>query len=293
MTDDSLWTQQLPVLTLNAKDANWSLLSAAGSIQSISAVTDKAGNQWCYAIVTAGDNLWLNGPTPSIADWQPISSGSFQQVSAGLNSAGQPVSDSVLTSGQLWEENPALGSILANDFVQLSGIGGLPSTFLSVQAGGPDTMFGIASDETVWEHSPNGNKQLSSILLASQLSATQTPTGGDEVFMTLIDSTLFEYSLGRQHLRRAARLRRPGDLDAGVRFSSGEPGKPSSSLALRAGVGTPTRSASEPARASLPVRRVPNARPAVKLQAAGETKDFAKAPRLACAPGPWRRGCGG
>ena len=70
----------------------------------------------------------------------------------------------------------------------------LPSSFLSVQAGGPDKVFGVAADHTVWEHSASGNKQLSSTVLATQLSATQTPSGNDEVFMTLIDGEFWEYS---------------------------------------------------------------------------------------------------
>ena len=70
----------------------------------------------------------------------------------------------------------------------------LPATFSSVTAGGPDTVFGIASDGTVWEHNPAGNKQLSSTFLATQLSAAQTQQGADEVFMTLIDGSFWEYS---------------------------------------------------------------------------------------------------
>ncbi len=191
MLDGSLWEQT----TSFGLNTGWVELSGPSTIQSISAVTDKSGNEWCYAIVTSGSNLWLHGPAALASDWQQISTAAFTQVSAGLNSSGQAVAYGLLTSGQVWEQNPAFGPVgLNSGFRQLSGIGGLPSTFLSVQAGGPDTMFGIASDETVWEHSPNGNKQLSSILLASQLSATQTATGNDEVFMTLIDSSLFEYS---------------------------------------------------------------------------------------------------
>ena len=190
LTDDSLWEEPV-AFGLNT---GWVELSPAGTIQSISAVTDKSGEEWCYAIVTTGNNLWLHGPAfPS--GWQQLSNGSFQQVSAGLNSSGQAVSYSVLTGGQVWEQNPAFGAPgLNSGFRQLSAIGGLPSTFQSVQAAGPDAMFGIAADGTVWEHSPSGNQQISPILLASQLSATATPSGTDEVFMTLIDSSFWEYS---------------------------------------------------------------------------------------------------
>jgi hypothetical protein len=77
---------------------------------------------------------------------------------------------------------------------QLSGMNGLPASFLSAAAGGPDTVFAIAADHMVWEQSPAGDVQLSSILLANQLSATQTQQGVDEAFMTLTDGSFWEYS---------------------------------------------------------------------------------------------------
>ncbi len=190
LTDNSLWEEH-DSFGLNT---GWASLSPAGTILSISAVTDVSGNEWCYAIVATGHNLWLHGPAfPS--GWQEISNGSFQQISAGLNSAGQEIVYGVLTNEQLWEQNPAFGPIgLNTGLEQLSGMNGLPASFLSVQAGGPDKVFGIAADRTVWEHSPGGNVQLSPILLATQLSATETPAGADEVFMTLIDGEFWEYS---------------------------------------------------------------------------------------------------
>ena len=173
-------------------NSGWRLLSGPGSIQSISAVTDAAGNDVVYAIVTTSRNLWEHSP---VLGWQQLSTGAFAQVSAGLNAAGQEVSYSVLTNGQLYEQDPAFGPMGVNtQFHLLSGMSGLPASFLSVAAGGPDVAFGIAADHTVWEHSPSGNKQLSAILTATQLSATQTQQGIDEVFMTLTDGSFWEYS---------------------------------------------------------------------------------------------------
>ena len=75
-------------------------------------------------------------------------------MSAGLNGAGQEVAYAIVSSGAVYEHNTALGPIgLNTDFVLLSGVNGLPSSFLSVQAGGPDKVFGVAADQTVWEHS--------------------------------------------------------------------------------------------------------------------------------------------
>ena len=62
------------------------------------------------------------------------------------------------------------------------------------RGGGRAGRVGIAADHTVWEHSPSGNKQLSALLTATQLSATQTQQGIDEVFMTLTDGSFWEYS---------------------------------------------------------------------------------------------------
>jgi hypothetical protein len=173
-------------------DTGLSLLSPAGTIKYISAVTDGAGNDNVYAI-TSDNNLWVHNPQ----QWLHISTGSFQQISAGLNSANQAIVYGVLTNGTLWEQNPAFGPIgLNTGWRQLSGMNGLPPSFLSVQAGGQDHMFAIAADKTIWEHTPTTNTHVSVALEASQLSATETPSGVDEVFMRLIDGTFWEYSLG-------------------------------------------------------------------------------------------------
>ncbi len=195
LTDHSLWEEHV-AFGLNT---GWAELSTAGSIQSVSAVTDVTGSEWCYAIVqTPGfaGTLWLHGPAfPS--GWQELSSGSFQQISAGLNSSGQEIVYGVLSNSQLWEQDQAFGPLgLNSGFEQLSGMGSpaLPTSFLSVQAGGPDKVFGIAADRTIWEHSPSGNMQLSPIYQVEQLSATQTLSGADEVFMALTDGNFVEYS---------------------------------------------------------------------------------------------------
>jgi hypothetical protein len=171
------------------------LLSPAGTIQSISAVTDRAGNDVVYAIAASGNNLWEHSPAFSGDGWQKLSTGAFAQVSAGLNASGQAVAYGVLTNHQLWEQNPMFGPTgVDRQFRQLSGMNGLPASFLSVAAGNADVVFGVAADHTVWEHSPPGNIQLSSMLLANQLSATQMQPGLEEVFMALTDGSFWEFS---------------------------------------------------------------------------------------------------
>jgi len=175
-------------------NTGFTLLSPAGTIKYISAITDASTVDNVYAIVTQNNNLWQHTSTRG---WQQLSTGSFQQVSAGLNSAGQADVYAVLTNSQLWEQNPAFGPIGLNSaWLQLSGFNNLPTSFSSVTAGGADKAFAITSspDQTIWEHTPTSNSQLSTGLKAAQLSATQTPTGVDEVFATLIDGSFWEYS---------------------------------------------------------------------------------------------------
>ena len=82
-------------------DTGWQLLSAPGTVESISAITDHSGNDVVYAIWMGSNNLYEHSPAFSGNGWQQLSTGSFAQVSAGLNASGQAVSYSVLTNGQL------------------------------------------------------------------------------------------------------------------------------------------------------------------------------------------------
>ncbi len=189
--EDSQFNGILPI-SPGGLDKGLTLLSPAGTIESVSAVTDQSGVVNCYAIVTTGNNLWLNR---SNVGWTQLSTGSFQQVSAGLNAAGQALLYSVLSNSQLWEQNPAFGPIgLNTGFQMLSGMNNLPPSFLSATAGGRDRLFAIAADDTVWEHNPAGNTHVSAAFTATQLSATQSTAGADEAFLTLTDGSFWEYS---------------------------------------------------------------------------------------------------
>jgi hypothetical protein len=170
LTNGSLWEQS----HTRSLDAGWGELSGNGTIKYISAITDAAGNDHVYVIVTRQvgplytNTLWEHIPT----GWRQDSSGAFSSVSAGLNSAGQAVAYAILTNGSLWEQNPAFGTIgLDLGWNELSGVNNLPMSFRSVQAAGPDEVFGIAQDQNTWEHTPTANTELTHGLLASQLRA--------------------------------------------------------------------------------------------------------------------------
>ena len=111
-------------------------------------------------------------------------------------STGQAVVYGVLGDGSVWDQNPAFGTVgLDAGWQELSGTGGAPASFLSVTAGAPDKVFGVAEDQTLWEHSDSGWVQLS-IGSFANLSARQTASGADEVFGTLTDGSLWEFSNG-------------------------------------------------------------------------------------------------
>ena len=92
-----------PVFTLNTDNSlveqfgsSKILLSPAGTILSISSVTDSTGQADVFA-VTSDHHLWEYTP----GSWTMLSSGSFQQLSAATNKAGNAVVFAVLTDNSL------------------------------------------------------------------------------------------------------------------------------------------------------------------------------------------------
>ena len=71
---------------LEQATAGQTLLSPAGTILSISAVTDSSSQSDVFA-VTSDSHLWED----NTSGWSLLSTGSFQQLSAATNSAGHAV----------------------------------------------------------------------------------------------------------------------------------------------------------------------------------------------------------
>ena len=113
------------------------LLSPAGTIAAVSAVTDASGGTDVYAITTAGHTLWEH----TSAGWAEISAGYFQQISAATNSAGNAVVFGILGAGagpnanSLWEDS----SLNPGGWAMLSPGG----TILSISAGLNDDVYAI------------------------------------------------------------------------------------------------------------------------------------------------------
>jgi hypothetical protein len=162
----------------------WQELSGAGTIQSVSAVGTAQG-ETAYAITTLGHNLWRHTADGA---WAQLSTGSFLQVSAGRNEAGQATVVGLLADSSVWEFN--------GGWLQLSGMGGAPAAFLSVAGSLQNHVEAIAADHTLWEHTSAGWTQLSNGTLFNQVSGTVTPAGTDEVFATLADGSLWEFQSG-------------------------------------------------------------------------------------------------
>ena len=113
-----------------------------------------------------------------------LSVGSFRQVSAGLNGAGQAEVFAVLTDDSLWENSPSI----PGGWRLLSPSG----TILSISAGPTDEVFAITSDSHLWEYSASGWSFLSSGSFAS-VNAGANPEGEGDVFATLKDTSLWDY----------------------------------------------------------------------------------------------------
>ena len=160
--------------------AGGTLLSPAGTILSISAVTDAAGGDDVYAI-TAGRTLWEHTP----AGWQMLSAGSFQQVSAGLNTAGQAEVFAVLSDNSLWENNPAF----TGGWMELLAGG----SALSVSTGAADNAFVVLANHQL-EQFQSGTGTLLSVGNFDQISGTQNSAGQGELFAVLADASLWEYN---------------------------------------------------------------------------------------------------
>jgi uncharacterized protein (TIGR03118 family) len=174
-------------LTQNDTGGGSQLLSPAGTIQSISAVTDGGALHDVFAI-TADRHLWEHTP----AGWSLLSTGAFQQISAATNSSGAAVVFAVLTDNSLWENNPAFGG---SGWKNLSPAGTILSVSAVTDQAGDDVAFAITAGRTLWEHSPalpgNGWTELSSGSF-QQVSAGRNAAGQAVVFGVLTDDSLWE-----------------------------------------------------------------------------------------------------
>ena len=190
LKDGSLW-QQDPAIGGVGVNAGWTKLSPAGTIASVSAVTGQSGNPTVYAIVT-DDTLWEHSAALGGDGWAQISTGSYQAVGAGLDGSGQAMVYGTLVNGALWEQDSANAAGLNVGWTKLSGVGGAPAAFLGAAAGAADTVFAIASDNTLWQDTGSGFQQISTAGFA-QVSSSETASQ-DLAFGALTDGAFWEYS---------------------------------------------------------------------------------------------------
>jgi V8-like Glu-specific endopeptidase len=164
--------------------AGWQELSPAGTILSISAITDAQGNDDVFA-VTADSHLWEHTP----AGWAMLSSGSFQQLSAATNKSGNAVVFAVLTDDSLWEYS----SQSAGGWARLSPAGTVLSISAITDASGNDDVYAVTADHHLWEHTPAGWALLSAGSFQS-VSAGLNGAGQAVAYGVLTDNSLWEYN---------------------------------------------------------------------------------------------------
>ena len=184
-TDHSLWEHTT---------TGWQNLSPAGTILSISSITDAAGQDDVYA-VTADSHLWEHTP----AGWAMLSAGSFQQLSAATNSSGNAVIFAVLTDNSLWENS----SLFAGDhWRRLSPGGTILSISAVTDASGNDDVYAVTADRHLWQHTPSGWAMLSGGSFQS-VSGGRNGAGQAVVYGVLTDASLWENNpaFGGDHWR--------------------------------------------------------------------------------------------
>ncbi len=166
--------------------AGMQLLSPAGAIAAVSAVTDASHGTDVYVITTAGHTLWEH----KSAGWAEISGGYFQQISAATNSAGNAVVFGILGAGagpyanSLWEDS----SLNPGGWAMLSPGG----TIRSISAGLNDDVYAITvAGDALWEHTPAGWAELSSGSFQS-ISAGLNDTGQAVVYAVAAGGSLWE-----------------------------------------------------------------------------------------------------
>ena len=164
--------------------AGWQTLSPAGTILSISAITDAAGQDDVYAI-TADSHLWEHTP----AGWAMLSAGSFQQISAATNKSGNAVVFAVPTDNSLWEYS----SLNAGGWANLSPAGTVLTISAIAEFDGYDNVYAVTSNHNLWEHSAYGWEMLSAGSFQS-ISAGRNGAGFAVVYGVLTDASLWEFN---------------------------------------------------------------------------------------------------
>ena len=175
------------------------MLSPAGTILSVSAVQAGDGATDVFAITTGlvgaqfQNTLW---EFSTVTGWSQLSTGSFAQISAATNPAGQGVVFGVLTDGSLYEQDPANGTGLNAGFAPLSPSGTIASVSAVTDLSGNPTVYAVVTNTyNLWQHSPalpgDGWREISSGAFQS-VSAGLNGAGQAVVYGVVSDGSLWE-----------------------------------------------------------------------------------------------------
>ena len=189
--------------------------AAPGAVLSVSAVGTAQG-ETAFAIASYDHSLFEyhldpNNTTPYyVSPWSRVSTGTFQQVSAGLDTNGLATAFGVVTTGpvssDVWEFDNNSWTAVTGRYVPVPpGVVSPPievALEYGVSAGLNGEVFALESNllvpnSSVWlvGKGTSGWHIISTGSFA-QVSATQTAAGADVVFGTLTDGSLWEYTSG-------------------------------------------------------------------------------------------------
>jgi hypothetical protein len=163
---------------LYAQDAsgNWRLLSPAGTILSISASTDSAGQAEVFALAT-DHSLWVFRRTTG---WLMLSpAGTINALSASTSD----VVFALASDHSLWINNHNVWAILS------------PAGTINALAASPgDVVFALASDASLWLHGAAGWAELSPAGTILSVSAGASANGSPEAFVMASNDTYWTYT---------------------------------------------------------------------------------------------------
>lgn len=174
--DHSLWRY--------AAGSGWAQLGAAGSFQSVSAVTEATGNAVLFAVSTRQELYRLD----SRSGWAQLGgAGSIASVSAGTDADGRAEAFVLTTGGALAEFS------LRSGWLTIGSAGSV----LSVSAAGEDRVVLVTRDHSVLSYSVYGGWQaLSGPGFANVVQATTDASGRLVVYAITPGAGLFRYETG-------------------------------------------------------------------------------------------------
>lgn len=170
----------------------WTQIGAAGTVRSVSAVTDATGTAVCF--VQTVDNALYRFDYRS--GWQTIGGpGTILASSAGLDAAGHPEAFIISTAQAFYEFRVGAG------WAQL----GAPGSVLAMSGANGGRAYVVTSDRSVFLHDDAaGWTRLTAAGFGKSLAAVVEATGNVVLFAVTADNAFFRYQVASGWLQAGA-----------------------------------------------------------------------------------------